>query len=315
MSIPQTVTKTQATGNDFIVYVDEDGSFNPTAKETAQLCNRHFGIGADGLIRLTHPEYVTYLTGKQREAFAAAGVTWFMDYRNADGSLAQMCGNGTRAITRFAIARGIVTIAQGDSFQLGTRAGIKKIEPLGAVQDLGEHVLRVDMGAWKAGTENEYTVTVADAKGSGPGTYVDMGNPHVVTVVEDAYSTLPVITDLDLERAPLVTPVIDEGQNVEFARIDEIDAQEDEGEATMRVYERGCGETMSCGTGVCATAIVLRMKTGVDHWIIHVPGGTLRADVTDSRVLLTGDAQLVADVTLLNNGHNNQPANTSGENR
>lgn len=299
MSIPQQVTKAQATGNDFVLYVDDNGQFDPTVQEAAQLCDRHFGIGADGLIRLTHPDYVADLSADQREELARGGVTWFMDYRNADGSLAQMCGNGTRAATRLALDRKLVTLADGQPFRLGTRAGIKSIEPLGAVADLGNNVFRVDMGAWKMGTADEYTVTVNGDKGVGRGTYVDMGNPHVVTVVEDAYSTLPVINNLDLTVPPQITPTIDEGQNVEFVRIDEIDSREDQGEATMRVYERGCGETLSCGTGLCATAIVLRAKTGVDHWTITVAGGTLRVDVTDSRVLLTGDAQLVADATLL----------------
>ena len=126
-----------------------------------------------------------------------------------------------------------------------------------------------------------------------------MGNPHVVTVVEDAFTSLPVLDNLDLSVRPVVEPGIDEGQNVEFVRIDEIDAATDIGEATMRVYERGCGETMSCGTGLCATAIVLRAKTDISHWRIKVKGGTLRVDVTDDNVMLTGSAALVATVQMM----------------
>ena len=88
-------------------------------------------------------------------------------------------------------------------------------------------------------------------------------------------------------------------EGVEFVRIDEIDAATDIGEATMRVYERGCGETMSCGTGLCATAIVLRAKTDISHWHIKVKGGTLRVDVTDDNVMLTGSAALVATVQMM----------------
>ena len=107
------------------------------------------------------------------------------------------------------------------------------------------------------------------------------------------------LDNLDLSVRPVVEPGIDEGQNVEFVRIDEIDAATDIGEATMRVYERGCGETMSCGTGLCATAIVLRAKIDISHWRIKVKGGTLRVDVTDDNVMLTGSAALVATVQMM----------------
>ena len=147
--------------------------------------------------------------------------------------------------------------------------------------------------------EDEYTVTMPGDTGSGKGTFVDMGNPHVVTVVEDAYSTLPVLGELDLTRAPQVSPELPNGQNVEFARIDNLDTERDLGDASMRVYERGCGETMACGTGLCATAIVLRAKTQIDHWRIRIPGGIVRVDVTDDSVMLTGAAALTAEFRLL----------------
>ena len=99
MSIPKSVTKAHATGNDFIAYLDSDGRFEPTADEVRQLCDRHFGIGADGLLRLTKPQYVADLSEAQVAACDDGDAEWFMDYRNADGSLAEMCGNGTRAIT------------------------------------------------------------------------------------------------------------------------------------------------------------------------------------------------------------------------
>ena len=198
MSLPQRVTKTHATGNDFVVYLDKSGKFEPTADEVRFLCDRHFGIGGDGLIRLTRPDFVSDLSDDQLSDVLAGGAKWFMDYRNADGSLAEMCGNGTRAITK-----------------------------------------------------------------------------------------------------PVVAPVIESDQNVEFVRVDDIDQSTGVGEATMRVNERGCGETLSCGTGLCATGIVLRAKTGISHWDITVRGGTLRVDVTDSDVKLTGAATLVADIDLL----------------
>lgn len=96
MSIPSIVYKAHATGNDFVVYLDEDGTHEPTADEVRFLCDRHFGIGGDGLIRLAHPQAVSDVNERQIADCAAGDADWFMDYRNADGSLAEMCGNGTR---------------------------------------------------------------------------------------------------------------------------------------------------------------------------------------------------------------------------
>jgi len=230
---------------------------------------------------------------------AAGDADWFMDYRNADGSLAEMCGNGTRAITLFAQRQGIADQPGGKPFHLGTRAGVKILTSLGDVPGLGKDVFQVEMGAWKRGDVDGYEVTIPGTSGSARGTFVDMGNPHVVAVLEDAFASLPNVEDLDLVTKPVVAPEIPSDQNVEFVRIDEQSEGDDAGEATMRVNERGCGETLSCGTGLCATAITLRAKTGIDHWTITVRGGTLRVDVTDEDVKLTGSATIVGKIELL----------------
>ena len=255
MSIPQQVTKTHATGNDFVVYADPEGRFEPTPDEVRFLDDRHFGIGGDGVIRLAHPAAVSDLTPEQVAECHESGAEWFMDYRNADGSLAQMCGNGTRAITLFAYDRGY---ASGEAFRLGTRAGVKILTSLGDDERLGHNVFRVEMGAWKRGELDAFDVTIPGTPGFARGTYVDMGNPHVVAVLEDGKATLPAVEDLDLVTKPVVAPVLESDQNVEFVRIDSMDAEAGEGTATMRVNERGCGETLSCGTGLCATAVPLR---------------------------------------------------------
>ena len=296
MSIPQQVTKAHATGNDFVVYADPEGKFEPTADEVRFLDDRHFGIGGDGVIRLARPEDVSDLTPEQVAECRAAGAEWFMAYRNSAGSLAQMCGNGTRAITLFAYDRGY---AKGDAFRLGTRAGVKILTSLGDIEGLGHNVFRVQMGAWKRGELDAFEVTIPGTEGSARGTYVDMGNPHVVAVLEDGEATLPAVESLDLVTKPVVAPVLESDQNVEFVRVDRKDAEANEGWATMRVNERGCGETLSCGTGLCATAVTLRAKTGIDHWTITVRGGTLRIEVSDTDVQLIGSATLVGDITLL----------------
>lgn len=299
MSIPSIVYKVHATGNDFVVYLDEDGTHEPTADEVRFLCDRHFGIGGDGLIRLAHPQAVSDVNERQIADCAAGDADWFMDYRNADGSLAEMCGNGTRAITLFAQRQGIADQPGGKPFHLGTRAGVKVLTSLGDVPGLGKDVFQVEMGAWKRGDVDGYEVTIPGTSGSARGTFVDMGNPHVVAVLEDAFASLPNVEDLDLVTKPVVAPEIPSDQNVEFVRIDEQSEGDDAGEATMRVNERGCGETLSCGTGLCATAITLRAKTGIDHWTITVRGGTLRVDVTDEDVKLTGSATIVGKIELL----------------
>ena len=298
MSIPSIVYKAHATGNDFVVYADPDGEYEPTADEVRYLCDRHFGIGGDGLIRLAHPQAVSDLSDAQVADCKANGAEWFMDYRNADGSLAEMCGNGTRAITLFAQRQGLADRPGGRPFRLGTRAGVKTLTSLGDVPGLGKDVFQVEMGAWKRGELDGYEVTIPGVEGSARGTFVDMGNPHVVAVLEDAFATLPTVEELDLAVKPVVAPEIESDQNVEFVRIDEQSEGDDAGEATMRVNERGCGETLSCGTGLCATAVTLRAKTGIDHWTITVRGGTLRVDVTDTDVKLTGSATIVGKIEL-----------------
>ena len=292
-------TKYEGAGNDFILIDNRDGVFTPEAEAIARLCDRHFGIGGDGLIRLAHPQAVSDVNERQIADCAAGDADWFMDYRNADGSLAEMCGNGTRAITLFAQRQGIADQPGGTPFHLGTRAGVKILTSLGDVPGLGKDVFQVEMGAWKRGDVDGYEVTIPGTSGSARGTFVDMGNPHVVAVLEDAFASLPNVEDLDLVTKPVVAPEIPSDQNVEFVRIDEQSEGDDAGEATMRVNERGCGETLSCGTGLCATAITLRAKTGIDHWTITVRGGTLRVDVTDEDVKLTGSATIVGKIELL----------------
>lgn len=308
MSIPQTVTKTHATGNDFVVYADPTGAYEPTPDEIRWLCDRHFGVGADGLIRLALAKDVSDLTQEQVDSCEDGGAEWFMDYRNADGSLAEMCGNGTRAITLFAQQQGFADVPGGDPFHLGTRAGVKTLTSLGTVDGLGSDVFRVDIGAWHMRQTDAYEVTIPGTQGSARGTFVDMGNPHVVAVrdysgfegIPDRIgaSTLPDIEDLDLVTKPVVSPAIPSDQNVEFVRVDSVDAAAGAGTATMRVNERGCGETLSCGTGLCASAVTLRALTGIDHWTITVRGGVLRVDVTDTDVQLTGNATTVGTIKL-----------------
>ena len=144
-------TKMQGCGNDYI-YVNCFTETVPDLSRAAiRLSDRHFGIGGDGLIRLAHPQAVSDVNERQIADCAAGDADWFMDYRNADGSLAEMCGNGTRAITLFAQRQGIADQPGGKPFHLGTRAGVKILTSLGDVPGLGKDVFQVEMGAWKRG--------------------------------------------------------------------------------------------------------------------------------------------------------------------
>lgn len=315
MTFPRTVLKAHGTGNDFVIWFDEHGEYEPTPEEVRFLDDRHFGLGGDGIIRLTPPEHVSDVSANQAQAFHDAGAHWFMDYRNADGSLAEMCGNGARVTAALAMHVGLTQASEDEPFALATRAGIKYITFLGAVDGLGTHVFRIDMGPWRMGMREEYMVKAPANNAQGMGTFVDMGNPHVVTVVGQQLDlttlsvgmplsipvqTMPDVSELDLTITPRVEPELPAGQNAEFVRIDDVNAQENAGLATMRVNERGAGETLSCGTGLCATGVVLSERTGVNNWRISVPGGTLLVEVEVERVLLTGDAVLVGQVELFN---------------
>ncbi|MCI1914460.1 MAG: diaminopimelate epimerase [Bifidobacteriaceae bacterium] len=308
MTLPSILTKGHATANDFVIFADPTGSFDPTPEEVAAICDRHRGIGGDGLIRLTRPEYVADLSVIQKNMLRGQGAEWFMDYRNADGSLAEMCGNGTRLTARFAQSLGEMGTEIGSEFKLATRAGVKTLIFRGEDSELGKDVFTVRMGGWSAGEIGEYSVTIPGVEGVAAATFADLGNPHVVSVVGDRTgqfseripsSSLPDVEDLDLSRTPVVSPRLESGQNAEFVRIDTASAIDIAGTATMRVNERGVGETLSCGTGLCATAIVLRKLTGIDNWTITVRGGILRVEVSDSDVSLTGASRLVGAVSLI----------------
>lgn len=319
MSLPRSIVKAQATGNDFVMYHDPDGGLAPSAAQTQWVCDRHFGVGADGLLRLTRPEYVDDLSDEQRAACRDAGATWFMDYRNADGSLAEMCGNGTRAIALFARQLGLWDPGDGPLL-LGTRAGVKAIRSATDHPELGRDVFQVDMGHFRADAPGTYRVSIPGVHGQAAGTFVDMGNPHIVVVAERADTTqtglaqtelaqidslvktssLPAVRELDLSRKPVVEPALEHGQNVEFVSVTDMAAAQSTGSAFMRVNERGVGETLSCGTGLCATAVTMHALTGVRHWRITVLGGHVVVDVNEHNqtVSLTGPAVLVGRMQL-----------------
>ena len=251
------------TENDFILVFDPNDEHSITTAQTAAICNRQTGIGADGLIRII----------KRDEK-------WFMDYRNADGSLAEMCGNGIRVMARYLVERGHM---QEGIFAINTRDGIKHLR----VPLVGD--ISVNMGQV---TDESEEITAATNSKVWNGYNINVGNPHAVVFVED-------LEDVGaLNEPPVVRPrdSYPEGVNVEFVQIT------GDHEVSMRVYERGSGETRSCGTGTCAVALAatLYMKEKLpSRWIITPPGGRLEVSIDGhSNATLIGPAVLVKDVDI-----------------
>jgi len=260
MNTPVIATYGHGTENDFVVIFDPLEELSLSPEQVASMCNRTNGIGADGVIRITRPD------GK-----------WFMDYRNADGSLAEMCGNGIRVMARYLVANG----HQGEGlFPIQTRDGAKFLR-VPADGDISVNMGQVnDEGDVVSVAVNDHTYSAR---------HISIGNPHAVAFLDD----LDTVGSLD--NPPVVTPasVYPEGVNVEFVEIESSDT------VIMRVHERGSGETRSCGTGTCAVALAATIHTRgrlPARWIIKPPGGTLIVDIDGhSNATLTGPAELIKD--------------------
>lgn len=270
-------TKGHGTGNDFVVVADPDGELDLTADQVAALCDRRFGIGADGLLRVIRSSALP----EGAEAHAT-GAEWFMDYRNADGSVAEMCGNGIRVFARYLEDTGLADITAG--LRIGTRAGVR------AVTSDGDG-FEVDLGAWRV-EPDDVLVRVRGLGVARPGVGIDIGNPHVVV----ALSSEAELEGLDLAYRPVLEPAPERGANVEFVVPRDPLVTAGVGAIRMRVFERGVGETLSCGTGVAAAALAVRHWAGSaapDDWSVEVPGGTLGVRTREGRVFLSGPATLV----------------------
>jgi len=255
--------KGHGTENDFVLLPDPDGSLDVTAGQVRAVCDRHAGLGADGIIRVA-------------PAPAGSDATFVMDYRNADGSFAQMCGNGARVFARFLVDAGWATPGR---LLFSTRGGLRTAE----VPADGDVTIR--MGRVVVGDASTARIGDLDVAGVA----VDVGNPH-----------LACLTDIDLASLDLgVQPGYDKAAFPEGVNI-EIITRTGPDQIRMRVHERGVGETRSCGTGtVAAAAAYLRMdhrSTGTVD--VFVPGGSVTVTISDDDSTLTGPAVLVASGTI-----------------
>jgi diaminopimelate epimerase len=266
--------KGHGTGNDFVILPDYDGELELSAELVARICDRHFGLGADGVLRVVRTE----AAGAPAAGQSAA---WFMDYRNSDGSVAEMCGNGVRVFARFLIEQGMVS---GPELAVATRAGTRTVH----VEADGQFT--VDMGGVLVLGEGE--VQAGDQRLAGLA--ISVGNPHLACVLSQP------VAAVDLSGPSVLRPAeLTAGANIEVVRV------VGEHEAEMRVHERGSGLTLSCGTGTVAAAVAAAVSTGEwqgeagPAWTVHVPGGRLTVTPSPTASLLTGPAEIVASGELV----------------
>lgn len=272
-------TKGHGTQNDFVVLPDPDAALDLTPARVVALCDRRRGLGADGVLRVVR---WAKLAGDASVPDPVDGVEWFMDYRNGDGSVAEMCGNGVRVFARYLHERGWLP----GGGPIGTRAGVRTART-------DDELVSVDMGPVRIGPSS-----VATAGGARfDGVALDVGNPHLACVL----SADP--DSLDLCRAPGYDPeVFPHGVNVEF--VTPLEGPADDGRVRMRVHERGVGETRACGTGTVAAVVAALRAAGHDGGDVRVttPGGALRVRVEPGTADRTGTTVLTGPAVLLATG-------------
>ena len=309
----RTLIKGHGAQNDFLLLVDPEREVDVSAAEVAALCDRRAGIGADGFVRVVR---TAALPGAQSFHEAVPEAEWFMDYYNADGSVAEMCGNASRLFAAVLNEEGLASIADGESITIGTRGGARTLTRAGELWtvDMGPaRLIRPDGAVADLDAEGwDTTVVVPGLEGERAALSVAMPNPHtVVALATEAELESALFAGLTDSDAPDYDPRPPSGTNLELVvpLADEPDGEGGApvGRARMRVLERGVGETRSCGTGCCAVAVALHEWSGEDapeDYLIDTPGGRVGVHVgadpwaPGATVLLTGPAQIVARLVL-----------------
>jgi diaminopimelate epimerase len=286
--------KGHGTENDFVILIDPAGDQGLSPGLAARLCDRRAGVGADGVLRAVRTEA---LAGGPRPGPAGSGGAaaapnggapgspagaapeWFMDYRNHDGSTAEMCGNGIRVFARYLAQRGLVT---GPAFTVATRSGSRRVR----LEEDGN--VTAEMGAVTVLGPGRAVLAGPDGVAC-EGLRVSVGNPHLACLVDAP------LAGFDLTGPPRLDPAqFPEGGNVELVRVT------GPGTAEMRVHERGSGETRSCGTGAVAAAAAAAAAAGQGQgsWQVSVPGGQLTVMLESGAGWLRGPAVIVAEGEL-----------------
>lgn len=313
--------KGHGTQNDFVLLADDDSDLEMHPETIALLADRRSGLGSDGVIRIVRSAS-SGIPGAQEQA--EAGAEWFMDYYNHDGSLSEMCGNGVRVFAHVLVTTGRVA-ADAREILVGTRDGIKIVRtvlnpalgkqtgdsaataPAGRTLpgSAGDAWYMIDMGEWSLDDSDDVLVSTSGIEVPRPGMRVETGNPHTVVALAESAE----LESAELRDAPVLDPVPPQGSNIEYIVMEPArsDVAGGEGALRMRVFERGVGETRSCGTGACAAAIAAHHWAGPAsplQWRVDVPGGQLRIGITPNEdgtrgsVTLSGPAVLVASGTI-----------------
>jgi diaminopimelate epimerase len=291
--------KGHGTQNDFVLLLDIPAEVELSAAAVSALCDRRRGLGADGVLRVTRAGAAVAAGVLGALPAGVAADDWFMDYRNADGSVAEMCGNGVRVFAHYLCATGLES---GAEFVVGTVAGARPVVVHG--HDAVNADVTVDMG--KANFFGTGAATVGGRRFTGLA--VDVGNPHLACVD-------PTLTAAELAALDVAAPVdfdaalFPDGVNIEVltAPVDSVVDRplprgttplvEPVGNAVrMRVHERGVGETRSCGTGTVAAAVAALRHLDADTGTVRVtvPGGEVAVTITDATSYLRGPSVLVA---------------------
>lgn len=282
------ITKMQGCGNDFVImdYEDyklglEESRWYDMSEAAKKLCDRNFGIGADGFI----------VPNTKTEN---ADIGWF--FYNSDGTTAQMCGNGIRCFAKYAYDKGYV---EKKEFKVNTLAGIitpKLMENGQVCVNMSKPVLESEKIPFIPANNLNYKISVNNRIFEGNA--VSMGNPHFVIFVEPEEDTLA----LAKEYGHIIETSFEfpEKTNVEFIKIKSLSKIE------LRVWERGCGITLACGTGACASVVAGILNGKIENSVdVELLGGTVHIDWkggvndTDHDVFMTGPAEYVYTAELI----------------
>ncbi|MDF2822890.1 MAG: dapF [Mycobacterium sp.] len=272
--------KGHGTQNDFVLLPDLDAELSLTPAAIAAVCDRRRGLGADGLLRVTTAGALRSAGVLDRLPEGVAADDWFMDYRNADGSVAQMCGNGVRVFSHYLRASGL---EHRDQFTVGSLAGPRPV----VVHRSGDLYAEITVEMGKANQTGTGDAVVGGRRFTGLA--VDVGNPHLACVAADLHLD-------ELAALDVAAPVhFDAAQFPEGVNVEVVTAPVDN-TVVMRVHERGVGETRSCGTGTVAATVAALHHRGdqTGTLTVRVPGGEVRVTVTEATSYLRGPSELVA---------------------
>ena len=263
-------------GNDFIMIDNFDNSFD--IKDIKLLCNRHFGIGADGLILVESSDKVDSTGSTSSLQAGSPQADCFMNYYNADGTLAEMCGNGVRCVAKFFLEHIKFTGQEIQELSIDTRNGIKKV----IVNKNGSFSVNMGTPVFSHADFPKKSLKLENIEFN----FVSMGNPHAVGFIEN-------VLDIDISQ---IGPKIENDFHFPNKINVELVEKVTDNHFKVKVWERGSGATLSCGTGACAVYAILKKenKNIKEEITLEFPGGSLYLSENDKgEIILCGEAVFV----------------------